>query len=451
MILSVAGDGEQVEPMGGELRSMDDTDKGWDTSGWILDGMLVDPKDFAVFEEMVTEGSCVMDQIQPHIRIEDSQVGAKRKRKPKPRDRNIESCRKFRESRKIKLAQLNQQIKKMQDDRHIYLARIAELQMEAQLLRAGGTVDLGKENELLRAEIQKHKEFINSVVFQAQQRGMIPEEKVRLLETGVDSTVGQVLGLVYTSTDWKPSPTRVEIYDNIYADLKYQYLPLGSTADTAKRINLRWDFGETPVSVESMTDRLFMNAQRAKEIHSSIADVVGVDNHAETAEIHVDGTVEKLSPGTKFSLFSVSETGDNKESRKALVMSASKLVHDVYPHAYLPDFENNTPTTVSVVSQHTCKAKEYGFILDEKTIDCITLEDTLFSGQIVRAIPNKPNTCSVVSVSTFPVQQRCKSTGSNVLGCSKQFIDHDGNMTEGAKRMMRIKFEQMFADFVIKS
>mmetsp|Transcript_44300 Transcript_44300/g.70821 ORF Transcript_44300/g.70821 Transcript_44300/m.70821 type:complete len:488 (-) Transcript_44300:1865-3328(-) len=191
--------------------------------------------------------------------------GAKKgKQNPDARkEKMAAACRKFRAKRKQMVEELREKNAVLEQDREVYLVRIAELQTEAQALRDCGNISIIKENDLLRAEIRKHKVFIRGLVDAV---GNIPsvtdEEKLRILRRGVDSGIGQITGIAYTSAvdpSWKQA--NPVVVDGQTIKLRYQYLPLGVSVHEAKRLNVRVDFTERSESLEELFYKLwnFMN------------------------------------------------------------------------------------------------------------------------------------------------------------------------------------------------
>mmetsp|Transcript_9293 Transcript_9293/g.20232 ORF Transcript_9293/g.20232 Transcript_9293/m.20232 type:complete len:391 (-) Transcript_9293:43-1215(-) len=173
-----------------------------------------------------------------------------RKKKKQSDTVNAAACRRHRAKRKQQAAELKTRNKELEENRDIYAARIADLQTEIQALRAGGAIDIAKENQLLRAEIKRHKRFIQQFVHVAQtmtQNQPPPiEESYREISQNTGSGIAQVVGLAYASTvdpSWKFSQLLTGANN---ATVYYQLLPHGATYNTATRINIRIDFGEFP-------------------------------------------------------------------------------------------------------------------------------------------------------------------------------------------------------------
>ncbi|GBG34554.1 Hypothetical Protein FCC1311_107782 [Hondaea fermentalgiana] len=159
------------------------------------------------------------------------------------KERMAAACRRFRAKRKLEIASLQERNRELELARTEYQHRIADLQLEAQMLRGEGEVHLRKENELLRVEIRRYKRFIQTIADAASSASKVqPEEKYRLLCEGIESASGQVMGLLYTSvrdSSWCQAHTVT--LGEIPVTVKYQHLPLGTSAIAATRTNLRLD------------------------------------------------------------------------------------------------------------------------------------------------------------------------------------------------------------------
>jgi len=151
--------------------------------------------------------------------------------------------RRYRARKRDKMQQLKRKNEELEHDKELLQDRIACLQLEAQMLRGNGTVSLEKENKLIRAEIQQHKKFLREVVALTQGTEHISvAERDRILATGLASTVGQTLGLLYTSvvdSSWgKWFHGDLENHELLVAG---QFLPRGATRETSVFQNFRID------------------------------------------------------------------------------------------------------------------------------------------------------------------------------------------------------------------
>mmetsp|Transcript_403 Transcript_403/g.937 ORF Transcript_403/g.937 Transcript_403/m.937 type:complete len:676 (-) Transcript_403:122-2149(-) len=164
------------------------------------------------------------------------------------KNRNAANCRRFREKRKRNVQELREKHEELLADKREFEHRIEELQTEVDLLRhaGGAAVDLRLENELLRLEVKRHRVFVENVVragMQNRPAEVSTEEAYRVLRGGVDATAGMMHGLLYTSASdpsWKEAQP-IGLPNGKHLRLRYQYLPVGSTPETARRLNLRID------------------------------------------------------------------------------------------------------------------------------------------------------------------------------------------------------------------
>lgn len=86
------------------------------------------------------------------------------------------------------------------------------------------------------------------------------EENTRLMKQGIESGIGQIIGLCYSSIfddTWKEGMS----FNLVLSDqkglstevkVKYQFLPLGSGTADAKRMNIRFDLLSVPLACDSI-------------------------------------------------------------------------------------------------------------------------------------------------------------------------------------------------------
>mmetsp|Transcript_10661 Transcript_10661/g.20990 ORF Transcript_10661/g.20990 Transcript_10661/m.20990 type:complete len:469 (-) Transcript_10661:529-1935(-) len=184
--------------------------------------------------------------------------------------RNAEACRKSRRKRKAAMENLRKRNEELEEARDVYLERIAELQLELGSLQHGTSVDIARENELLRAEINKHKASIARILRATQKAPeMLHEERIRLLETGIENSLGQILGLTHVSSGWPMLP----VYKSdlgIEAFARQQFFPENVPVDEMKRWSARIDFCNLPVEARDIHEQLWnaeINPEEKKKIH----------------------------------------------------------------------------------------------------------------------------------------------------------------------------------------
>mmetsp|Transcript_9578 Transcript_9578/g.12423 ORF Transcript_9578/g.12423 Transcript_9578/m.12423 type:complete len:481 (+) Transcript_9578:320-1762(+) len=201
------------------------------------------------------------------------------------------ASRRARVKRKTEYEQMSLRTLELEQEQDEFQKEIATLQNEIQTLkRCRGELrhrDLRMENQLLRAEVKRYKAFVD--VLNQSVRSLpsyTREEKLRLARTGVESSVGQMLGLGYTSIrddSWKfvyaPIPADINGVapgQNVY--IKYQYLPHGSSRDSAKRVNLRTDVFAVEGTPKLLANRMWtaINSEDFIQRFASIQNFDGI-------------------------------------------------------------------------------------------------------------------------------------------------------------------------------
>ncbi|GBG33569.1 Hypothetical Protein FCC1311_097922 [Hondaea fermentalgiana] len=180
------------------------------------------------------------------------------------RRRNAASSRKVREKRKAERDALALRVSELQQDNELLLERIAVLQNEVQAQRfKDGGAGLEKENALLRAEIKRHKAFMERIVRVVHDHDTDQDETVqRTYLASVRSSLSRVMGMLYTSAhdpSWKPQPISSLSQASATVSCFYaQTLPLGVPTERAKVLNMRIDVDGVPLSQK----RALARAQR---------------------------------------------------------------------------------------------------------------------------------------------------------------------------------------------
>mmetsp|Transcript_16019 Transcript_16019/g.18110 ORF Transcript_16019/g.18110 Transcript_16019/m.18110 type:complete len:526 (+) Transcript_16019:294-1871(+) len=181
------------------------------------------------------------------------------------------ASRKTRAKRKMEREQMTLRTLELEEEQGEFMKTIAHLQNQIQALKrcrsSFGHIDLETENKLLRAEVKRHRAFVNQI---STIRTSLPkytrEEKLRLARTGIDSAAGQGLGLAYSSVisnSWTrisiPVPEDLShiLNPDTRIEISYQYLPHGSTRQNAKRVNVRTDYFYIDGSPESLSEMVW--------------------------------------------------------------------------------------------------------------------------------------------------------------------------------------------------
>mmetsp|Transcript_5834 Transcript_5834/g.6720 ORF Transcript_5834/g.6720 Transcript_5834/m.6720 type:complete len:530 (+) Transcript_5834:127-1716(+) len=206
------------------------------------------------------------------------------------RKSRAEACRRSRMKRKMERKNLEERNKFLEEEQTYFKSKVASLQNEIQAIKnsrlTGCSFDYKTENMLLRAEVKRHKMFINHI---NSMMSSIPkfsaEEKLRVTSSAVDSGIGQVLGLCYTSImdrSWKSVQytCKGDFLGGRKLVVRYQYLPFGSTAKTATRLNIRQDNYNLPVTCEKLQSIILgQNKELEKEMMSLHMDTIEADQN----------------------------------------------------------------------------------------------------------------------------------------------------------------------------
>jgi len=155
------------------------------------------------------------------------------------------ASRATRAKRKKEMEDLKEKNLRLEDEREMFLNTIADLQMKVQALRETGSIDLRMENDLLRAELMEHKNFISKFKRIADGMPTTTSAKKLMCKQGSDTAIAQVLGLLSTSMA-DPSWKLGIIEGHPQIEMRYQRLPLGVSANNAKRCSVRVDVPVIP-------------------------------------------------------------------------------------------------------------------------------------------------------------------------------------------------------------
>ncbi|GBG24172.1 Hypothetical Protein FCC1311_003902 [Hondaea fermentalgiana] len=231
------------------------------------------------------------------------------------------SSRATRAKRKREREELHKRNQILEQEREIYLTRIAQLQTEVQAFRDSGVVNLQKENELLRVEIRKHKAFLRTIVDATRAAPKLTaEEQYRLIHSGTASAVGQVVGLVFTSAadhTWKWSTLTIPSYDDSLVECKVglQPLPLGCEVHAAKRGNYRIDMPwrpETPMQMKQKIWAAWSRPEISATLYSPLTRKVKVG----ISEVHTNFEDLKRPDDPEMRVFHYNEEGEHEPSRR---------------------------------------------------------------------------------------------------------------------------------------
>ena len=189
------------------------------------------------------------------------------------------------------------------------------------------------------------------------------EENSRVMKSCVESAIGQMVGLSYSSLvdpTWvKGKPLTLVLDENAciqcQAEMRYQCLPVGSTVADALRINIRFDIPGFPA-----------NASATSEFLTAIStDVAKLRRQYDESSFHFGLDITEAFPFRRigesmFACFRFVHTfGENKLT--SLMVSSSKEVA-MYPEAFPADtrtesMEENGRLLVKIHASSTCSLR----------------------------------------------------------------------------------------------
>ena len=114
------------------------------------------PSEEDVLEHVRSVGSSEKDN-EPGMsmkRAVEQEFSSQGKEKEKKKETNARNCRKYREKRRLEEQKVYKDNLALKRERIEFQEKIAKLETEVQALRGQGVVDLSKENELLRIEVE---------------------------------------------------------------------------------------------------------------------------------------------------------------------------------------------------------------------------------------------------------------------------------------------------------
>mmetsp|Transcript_19610 Transcript_19610/g.25421 ORF Transcript_19610/g.25421 Transcript_19610/m.25421 type:complete len:494 (-) Transcript_19610:194-1675(-) len=257
------------------------------------------------------------------------------------------ASRKYRSKRKHERKELEARNLELECEQASFRQKIGDLQNEIQALKHSkvdvGRIDLKTENMLLRAEVKRHKTFvhhIHAMMHNFPKYKFTKEEKTELLRDGVESITGQVLGMCYTSIADK-SWNYVEYFPTVKhlkgtkVVCRWQYLPFGSSKETATRLNLRTDTYNMPEKTAKVLKRTLPSPksfhQNYLEVCKSMGNVQSVDSLdlKEVAMHENDSHSGELSSDTDLTVLQIAENSSSETlSDSSSVSSASMKMQE---------------------------------------------------------------------------------------------------------------------------
>lgn len=361
--------------------------------------------------------------------------------------RNAEACRKNRLKRKADEENLRKRNEELEENRGFFLERIAELQYQVDALQMAGSIDLRKENELLRIEISKHKAYLDDMVKAVKRHPKILlEERARLLKTCLDNSVAHVVGLAHRSTSWRHLHTtrRGEFSMRTHYDVYPKNVPFGEI----KRINIRSELLNVPAPAgvfHKFVRTMWQDKERIRKFKEAMSSLNDVDWEIdEFRSPELDETLSCFPPEDQVQLALCTEM-ENNNVRLKTTMSACTAHQNLVPQALFgnDDSDPERERTLSDMPDVAIPVHIYTVTnCDEELVQAKIITGHTSSerfkvtnGHVVLPNEKDPNSCHVVAVSSIPIGHFLP------LRTPHDMMTDDGVLTEKYINMLNAQLE----------
>jgi len=221
------------------------------------------------------------------------------------------ASRKTRLKRKMERMHLDKSNKRLECERMQFRKQIADLENEIQTLRKSqediGRINLKIENSLLRTEVKRHKAYVDRIqkmMNEFPEYSYSSEEKAELINKSIDSAINQLVSMCYTSladTSWERLVyfPKLNFLKGIKIVVRCQLLPLGSTPETATRLNLRYDIYNASkealeIIKQTMEDK---NSDFERMCNECMLETLGLKDDEDSESTDLSLSFESLSIG----------------------------------------------------------------------------------------------------------------------------------------------------------
>lgn len=377
-------------------------------------------------------------------------------RKAVRRARNAEACRRTRRKRKAHEENLRLRNAELEASREHFLKRIADLQFQVNSLRMTGTIDLRKENELLRAEIRKHKVYISNVIDAVQKEPQVKlEERARLLKRVVDGAICQCIGMAHTSINWREMYS-LRLDDGMEVRFLFETLPKDVPLAEAKRITLRCEayaIPAEPQGLNAILSNLWADEKRKERFSQIITPPEGILRRFLTFVCPELDQAKEFLGDERLGVYTFEEAKAG-DSPTRVVMSCCTATRDLVPDAILTlGKERNSSGADSSFGELTASAAAAaasGAKGNAGVVPCCvfaattcgdelkrahievgpdaSLDAKIFNGHVVVPSSDDPNQCHLVLILSTPIGD---FPGLTALG---HIVDEDGLASENFKQ-----------------
>mmetsp|Transcript_1329 Transcript_1329/g.2329 ORF Transcript_1329/g.2329 Transcript_1329/m.2329 type:complete len:580 (-) Transcript_1329:373-2112(-) len=329
----------------------------------------------------------------------------------------------------------------LEASRPMYLKRIADLQQEVDSMRMAGSIDLRKENKLLRVEILKHKTYISNLLHRMQSFSAESQkrERVKLVQNMISAAVAQVVGLTYASTQWDPVWMN-EYEHGMEISSAVELLPRLAPLAQKKRFNLRYQILNAPLSATGLHEILTLcwtNPDKLANLYGSFVGSAGdIGYQLEPVDSPEIKEAMAMLENEQVALFKAAEKTKADTSAEFTLTSCS-ATHDLVGQVLLNtksdtrdgdaidvvQFVDTGMVPCSVYANVSCSEDLTGNKTNAES-DSATLGGKMLYGHVVLPGRTGTQTSHAIVTCSVPFGQL------NVVNTSLDMFNEDGELTE---------------------
>jgi len=421
---------------------------------------LIEEPDVRIFDPFMSETNS--GETAKEVSASATEDETKKKARARKKAYQNAASRKARLKRKAEREELEERNKALEAEQKSFRKTIAGLQNEIQTLKSRkfdhGRSDLKIENTLLRTEVKRYKAFVNHVnnmMNNFPEHNFSDQEKAELVRDGLESCVGQALGMCYLSAsdkgwDFVEYYPQHEVLKGVRIVCYWQLLPLGCEPEETTRINIRTDvFGvssdlgdllsETLLSHKAFFEHTYEETckRMGGKVKKKRLDMNSLTLDFNSLKLNEDGAREDKTASagstTPFNIFQITETDNSDENPEVpleyILLNGGTQVEleESFFRKEESTIFNKTKMTAKVHVTTSAPAK-IGERLAPKPDDTVRYdgEEPCFSAEVT---PLKIDSkWGWTSVSSFPL------TGNRpwmARGCGLDFVETD-NSPQGA-------------------
>ena len=214
--------------------------------------------------------------------------------------------------------------------------------------------------------LQKHQAYIQNVLKATRNIPLQTRDEVneRMLRGGIESGIAQVVGLAYSSTSegsWRSAKCSNVDLDCEF-ELWYQYLPIGTTCENAKRVNLRFDAYNIGLTPEIIFEDYWDSYSKERYIKEHTLDTgklneVMKESMSCGTDHDIDMRFEEIVPNTKVDVSHVARfvkvSSPRENPTKVGAMALVTKMVKMFPAAFRRHQAHEDPTQPEQVCAHS--------------------------------------------------------------------------------------------------